>query len=152
MWLFKLLSLSKVNWLLGKKKLWLEMLPYWTAWLSISMWIGERQLIMSEEEEVLWETSARHLCFRCFSQIFNTFHRWSVGVFQAGISNSHCWGFFLFKQDLVPQSVLSFWQAPPSSGATNGKSFTTISYTVKQRKWQKQCKWAVCNACVLTLL
>lgn len=28
---------------------------------------------MSEEEEVLWETSARHLCFRCFfSQNFLT--------------------------------------------------------------------------------
>lgn len=42
------------------------MLPYWAAWLSISIWIDERQLNMSaqEEEEVLWETSARHLCFR----------------------------------------------------------------------------------------
>ena len=42
-------------------------------WLSISIWIGERQLSMSEEEEVLWETSARHLSFRCFfSQNFLT--------------------------------------------------------------------------------
>lgn len=58
MWLFKLLSLSKVNWLLGKKKKeekkkWLETLADWAAWLSISIWIGEGQLSMSEEEEVL---------------------------------------------------------------------------------------------------
>ena len=87
MWLFKLLSLSKVNWLLGKKKKKKERkkktnnnLVVGNAsgldsliWLSISIWIGERQLSMSEEEEVLWETSARHLSFRCFfSQNFLT--------------------------------------------------------------------------------
>lgn len=89
MWLFKLLSLSKVNWLLGKKKkkLWLEMLLDWTAWLSISIWIGERQLAMSEEEEVLWETSTRHLCFRCFSQNFIAD---LLGYSKHGISNLQC--------------------------------------------------------------
>lgn len=107
MWLLKLLSLSKVNWLLGEKKKCLEKLPDWAAWLSISIWIEERQLTMSEEEEVLRETSVRHLCFRCFLPILTHFSADPRGyskqtfLIRTAVTS-------LYMQDLVPQSVLSF--------------------------------------------
>lgn len=106
MWLLKLLSLSKVNWLLEKKKK-METLPDWPAWLSISIWIERRQLTMSEEEEVLRETSVRHLCFRCFLPILTHFSAdprgYSKPTFLIRTAVT-----LLFMQDLVPQSVLSF--------------------------------------------
>ncbi len=50
---------------------------------------------MSEEEEVLWETSARHLCFRCFSQKMLThFIADLLGYSEQAFQNSHCWGCF----------------------------------------------------------
>ena len=135
MWLFKLLSLSKVNWLLEKKKKkekkppttwWLEMLRDWTAWLIISIWIGERQLSMSEEEEVLWETSARHLCFRCFfSQNFLTRliadpRGFSVqAFFFFFFSNSHCRrGFFCYSSRIFGTAICTviFEELRPQAG------------------------------------
>lgn len=59
---------------------------------------------MSEEEEVLWETSARHLCFRCFSQILTHFSADLLGYSKQTFP-IHTAGALLFKQDLEPQSV-----------------------------------------------
>lgn len=145
MWLFKLLSLSKVNWLLGKtwgeKKKWLEKLPDWPSWLSINIWIGERQLAMSEEEEALWETSARHLRFRCFSLIFNTFHSRSAGLFQAGISDSRKW---------APASKAGFWYHSPSRFVQlSPPRALKADKHHNGRHWQKW-KQVVHHACVLT--
>lgn len=112
-----------IAWEKPEKKMWLETLPDWPAWLSIYIWIGERQLAMSEEEEALWETSARHLRFRCFSHIFNTFHRRSAGLFQAGISDSRKWASAFWSRISVPQSVSSFRPARPSSGSEKAFSF-----------------------------
>lgn len=150
--LFKLLSFSKVNWLLGEgeKKKCLEKLPDWAAWLCIIIWIEERQLTMSEEEEVLQETSVRHLCFRCFLPILTHFvadprgyskqtfliHTAATLLFVHGFGSTIC-------------TVISS-QAPPSWKAYRKKS-TTVSYAVKQRNnynnCLKVCKWAVHDVC-----
>lgn len=62
---------------------------------------------MSEEEEVLWETSARHLCFRCFLANFNTFSALICrGIFEPTFQ-IHTAGALLFKQDSEPPSLLS---------------------------------------------
>lgn len=61
---------------------------------------------MSEEEEVLKETSARHLCFSCFSPILTHFIA-DLWWFSSQSFQIHTAGALLCKQDLVPQSVLS---------------------------------------------
>lgn len=58
---------------------------------------------MSEEEEVLWETSARHLCFRCFLPILTHFIADLWGYSEQTFL-SHTAGILLFKQDLVAHS------------------------------------------------
>lgn len=116
MWLFKLLSLSKVNWLPGKT--WKKNVAGDTSGLAsliehLHMNRGETARHVRGGRKALWETSARHLRFRCFSHIFNTFHRRSAGLFQAGISDSRKWASAFEAEFLVPQSVPRFDRLGP---------------------------------------
>ena len=93
MWLFKLLSLSKVNWLLEEKK----RNRVWKC-----LWIGQPDWALAyEKKRGSSQCQRRRKCYRkhpldiCVSDVssqkfLTLFHRWSVGVFQADSSNSHC--------------------------------------------------------------
>lgn len=105
---------------------------------------------MSEEEEVLWETSARHLCFRCFSQILTHFIADLWGHLQADISNSHCWGFSIqagfWHSNLYCRFVeLRLPRAPNTEVAS--QQFHTLLHKEMTKTVEMSC---VRDACVLT--
>lgn len=109
---------------------------------------------MSEEEEVLWETSARHLCFRCFfSQNFLT----RLIADPRGFSEQAFFFFFQIHTAAgaffairagfsVPQSVLSLRRAPPSSRKKASRQFHTLLNKENDKNSANELR----DACVLT--
>lgn len=114
--------------------MWHEKLPDWAAWLSISIWIEERQFPLSEKEEVLQETSARHLCFRRFLPILTHFITDRRGYSKQSFL-IHTAAIHVGFEATICTVISSKLRLPRLSASL--KNSAIISYAVKQRNYTK---------------